>query len=205
MPILRSYQVLSLLENYQDLEHEWAQTKSFIKEKCKDDLLYENYIDIDLENFLSFHVMISENKIVCFGGVEYRPGRWGVDIFRVLSKFWIHPDYRSPNLTKWSDEAVALSPKILERQVEDIKKEYRDFTLMITRQGNYLKSFQRIVRLANTVNDCDFSIIDGKHNICGHLSNQEECKQFIALSSYGRKDATTVLAEAQKRGKLLSV
>jgi len=162
----------------------WNDCLLYIKDHCHQDSLYENYLSIDLDKFLNFTGLVHENRIICFGAVDSRPKVWGNNIVRALTRFWIHPEYRSKGLTKWRDNNFKFSPTILKAQLDFIKTSINHDAVIITREGNYLRSFKEIVRLANTVSKQHFEIMPGKVNVCkiGDIP-RPSCLQFVATDN----------------------
>lgn len=183
--LLNIYMVEHTFTNFSQIDPKsklWKNCLRFIKSSCHNDPLYKNYLNLDPSEFLFFNGIIHNDMIVSFGGIEYSPHKWGTGVARVLTRFWIHPDYRSRSLTKWSNNSIRFSPLVLEPQIEFLKKQKDIRIAMITREGNYKNSFKEIVRLANTVKNCNFKIINGLHNICEPLCEvPDSCKQMIAI------------------------
>ena len=185
-------------------DHLWKDCTDFIKSNCHSDSLYKNYLEINFDKFLFFNCLIDDNKIVSFGGIEYSPSRWGIKIARVLSKFWIHPEYRSTGLTKWDENKIRFSPLILAPQLEFLKSQDTVKVAMITREGNYRKSFREISRLASSVSTDKFDLLDGRYDICRIRSDDDSCWQMISISSLGNEDKFEIFKRAQDLGFLQS-
>lgn len=161
----------------------WIDCLSRIKNSCQDDALYSNYKNLNPYNYYHFSVILDGDRIISFGGIEFDPNKWGDKLARVLTRFWIDPDYRTKSFTKWQSKNTRYSPIILKHQLEFLSNSDIDFA-MITREGNYKHSFIKIVDLANTVAHSPFLIRDGRFNVCEKLNEiPESCKQFIAISS----------------------
>lgn len=187
--------VLDIKTNFNNYDKLWSDCMSYIKENCHSDPLYENYLSIVLENFQQFSVAIYDKEIISFGGLEQRSDRWGNNIFRALTRFWIHPKYRSKGLTKWSSDKIRFSPIILKSQLEYLKDCQDDIAVMITREGNYLRSFAEIVRLANSISKKKFTILDGRFNVCNpDFTPSESCKQYVAITD------VKIFYQAQRQG-----
>jgi hypothetical protein len=156
-------------------------------------------VNINLDQFICFSCIFHKEEIVSFGGIEYAPDKWGADLCRVLTRFWIHPSKRSQALTKWDESKIRFSPLVLKHQL-DFLKSHRTISLaMITREGNYTKSFHEIIRLSNTVSDTPFEIQPGKYNVCHPL---EYCPQMIALRALNSSMITDTLAKTMSQGFL---
>jgi hypothetical protein len=192
----------SELEFFSDLDGKnklWQDCKQFIEKNCVNDPLYNNYLNLDNKKFLFFNGLIHCEKIISFGGIEYSPSKWGIDIARVLTRFWIHPDYRSQGLTKWSKNKLRFSPIILRKQLDFLKSQPHIKVAMITREGEYNKSFLEIVRLSSSVSDDSFEIISGLHKLDRRADDNNY--QMIALSSLSKEtNKVDVFSKAKKLG-----
>jgi len=184
----------------------WIQCLDFIKTSCTTDPLQKNYLNLKPSKFLFFNGITDGEKIISFGGIEKSPNKWGDSLVRVLTRFWLHPDYRSKGLTKWGDDKIRFSPLVLAPQIEFLRSCQDIKIAMITREGNNLNSFREIVRLVNTVDNCKFKIVDGKFNVCEPMDFiPQSCRQFIALSPLVEVDYFEYLQEVQRLGMLLKV
>lgn len=163
----------------------WTDCLRYIESECSADSLYENYLNLDVTDYEYFNAAIYQDEIVSFGGIERSITKWGPRIARVLSKFWINPKYRTQGLTKWRSDSIKWSPTILKPQLEYLKNRSDIHAAIITREGNYLRSFREIVRLANTVSESEFSILPGKYNVCESYLKEipDSCMQFVAIKS----------------------
>lgn len=168
------------LQEYQDL---WDSCQTYIRQHCQDDLLFRNYVNINFDNFLSFIVAVNGTDIAAFGAVESKPQCWGEGIARALTRFWINPKYRTQGLTKWRDSKIKYSPTVLKPQLEYLRTRPQIRSVIITREGDYLRSFVEIIRLANTVSEQEFVIMPGRYNVCEPMrSPPDSCKQFVATN-----------------------
>jgi len=177
----------------------WDQCKNYIKQHCQNDPLYDNYIHIDPRKYSFFNCALLDDRIVSFGAVEISEDKWGPEIARVLTRFWIHPDFRSRGLTKWGDHNIRFSPLILKPQLEFLDTIIKIKVAMITREGKYKKSFQEISRLASTVISDSFEIADKVYNVCVY-SDDPKCYQMISLASISGHDKWDILNSALDQG-----
>lgn len=181
-------------------EDTWQECLTTIRIFCKNDPLFENYANLDPKAYLHFNAVVYQKKIISFGAIEYSPQKWGGEIARVLTRFWIHPDFRSKNLTKWERDKIRFSPLILEKQMEFLEKQEKIKVAMITREGSYKKSFREIIRLAKTVKK-DFEIFPGIFNVCEKMNSiPHSCQQMIALAGVGSRDKRAVFQNSQNQG-----
>jgi hypothetical protein len=191
--------IIDLKKDYGSYRQYWYRCLSYIESNCGSDQLYKNYLNIDLDYFINFIAIIYNDSIISFGGIEYNPNKWGDKIARVLTRFWIHPDYRTASLTKWDDRSIRFSPMVLKPQLEFLSTRNDIFAAMITREGKYKRSFQEIVRLANTVSKNEFSIQEGLFNVCYPDKEDDSCRQMIALSSLKCLSIDQILTDAKEK------
>jgi hypothetical protein len=169
--------------DFKEIDHRvWSECLTRINNSCQTDLLYRNYKNLNPNNYYHFSVILEDNRIIAFGGIETNPNKWGNKLARVLTRFWIDPEYRTKSFTKWQSNNIRYSPLILKHQLDVLSNSSIEFA-MITREGNYKNSFIKIVELANTVSPSLFCIQEGKYNVCEKLDVvPESCKQLIAIS-----------------------
>lgn len=178
----------------------WNECLDVIQNRCFQDPLFKNYLNLDPSKYFYFSTIVYENKIISFGAIEYSPKKWGDEIARVLTRFWIHPDYRSNGLTKWGDHSIRFSPLILRSQLNFLKDHNKIKVAMITREGKYKKSFEEISRLATQVAEDSFEIADEVYNVCGD-SEDLSCYQMVSLSSlYSDIDKWKIFQRAKQQG-----
>jgi len=193
--------LFDIKKNFSSYSTLWNGCMDYIKINCKTDPLYENYLSIDLDKFDCFIAMIDQDQIICFGGVEHNPNKWGEEISRVLTRFWIKPTHRTKGLTKWRSESIKYSPLILKSQMEFLYNQNKVKSAMITREGRYKNSFREIIRLANTVSNYNFYILSNRYNVCEPAHKiPESCQQMVALCSFTRDTPKSIFARAQSLG-----
>lgn len=189
--------ILDIKKDLSTYQKMWAECRSYIKNNCQLDLLYENYLSINLEDFLNFSIAVYNDQIISFGGLEQKKDRWGDHIVRALTRFWIHPDHRTKGLTKWNDNKIRFSPIILKSQLNHFNTQKTRPAIMITREGKYIKSFREIIRLANSVSYDQFTILDGRFNVCKPQNPPPKtCVQYVAITD------TDIFYRSQKQGFL---
>lgn len=173
--------VRDLKKDYDTFEKSWIDCMSFIEKECQSDKLYRNYLNIDLERFLSLAIVMENDRIIAFGGAEINQSRWGESLSRVLSRFWISPDRRH-QLVKINKE-INFSPLILDINLKALRNHPQIKAAMITREGDGKHSFARIVEIANTVAQTPFKILDDRYNVCGNVDPiPKSCVQMIAMT-----------------------
>jgi len=59
-----------------------------------DDELKNNYINLTPRDFVCWPVLIDNNEIVCFSGLQINYSRWSDKFARINSRFYISPKYR---------------------------------------------------------------------------------------------------------------
>lgn len=183
----------------------WQRCLDTIRTSCKKDLLYKNYVNLVPNSFYYFTSLIYEGEIISFGAIEHSPPKWGPEIARVLTRFWIHPKFRSKHLTKWSDNNLRFSPIVLNDQINFLRNQDKIKIAMITREGKYSKSFKEIIRLSKSVEN-DFEIIPGIFNVCRYTDVvPQSCKQMIAVARITNIDKISVLQKYQDQGCLTKI
>jgi hypothetical protein len=165
-----------------DYEMMWLECSDYFNKNCQQDPLFENYRDLNPMLYEQFVGVVLDNRIVSFGAVDRKPNCWGIGVVRALTRFWIHPEYRTKGLTKWTSDSIKYSPAVLKPQLANLKNRSDVRAVIITREGNYRRSFQEIVRLANTVALHKFEIMPGMYNVC--RPEAEDCFQMVAVSSF---------------------
>jgi hypothetical protein len=176
--------IIDIKKEISNYSGQWLACLDYLKINCQQDTLYQNYINLELDNFLTFTAVIYQDEIVSFGGAEMRQDRWGDNIARALTRFWISPKYRSQGLTKWRNDSIKFSPIVLKSQLTFLKTIDSIKAVIITREGKYLKSFGEIIRLANTVSNQEFQIMPGRYNVCECMDDPpESCRQFVAVNN----------------------
>lgn len=186
--------------SFDQIEHsQWTTCLEKIKKYGSKDRLFENYINLDPSKFLYFSLVLQNNEIISFGAIEYSPHKWGENLCRVLSRFWIDPEYRSQSLTRWSTTSTRYSPLVLQHQLAYLETNKQIEIAMITREGRYKKSFVEIVRLANSVSKNKFAILDGRYNVCGNLDHvPDSCVQMVAMSAIKETDIKENVKQLEK-------
>ena len=189
--------VVDIKKDFSTYEKLWTECNSYFKNNCQTDPLYENYLSINLDDFLNFSIAVYNDRIISFGGLEQKKDRWGDHIVRALTRFWIHPDHRTKGLTKWDDTNIRFSPIILKSQLKHFDDQNTRPAIMITREGKYSKSFREIIRLANSVSKEQFTIVDGKFNVCKPQNPPPQtCVQYVAITD------TDIFHRSQQQGFL---
>lgn len=170
-------QVIDLIVNPQD--HLWKETIDYIV--TTDDLLKENYININFEEFLSFPVVVENNKIICFSGLHYNEQRWGKGIARFSSRMWIHPDYRIKGMAKFTGGTKFLNSTYCLPVQYKKAKEFGLDTIFISREHNRI-GFEQYIDLIKINCDLEFKIKPNRYNVCGGLyPDNEGCLQHVAV------------------------
>lgn len=196
-----SLKIFDIKQDFSNYSTSWNNCLDYIKINCQKDLLYENYLNIDLDKFDCFIVVVDKDEIISFGGVEHRPERWGEEISRVLTRFWIKPTRRTQGLTKWTSDSIKYSPTVLKPQLEFLKKQNKIKSAMITREGKYNNSFKEIIRLANTVSPYRFDILSNRYNVCQPMPTiPESCQQLVSLCSFTNESIYDIFSRARASG-----
>jgi hypothetical protein len=174
--------IINIKTDFNNYQTHWNTCLDYIRLECINDQLYENYLSINLDKFVCFIVVLYQDEIISFGGVEQRPDRWGSGVARALTRFWISPKHRTQSLTKWRDDSIKFSPIVLKAQMDFVNTQSDIVCVIITREGNYRRSFEEIVRLANTVDR--FELQPNRYNVCECMNIvPEACQQFVATNN----------------------
>lgn len=157
----------------------WKETIDYIS--ASNDDLRENYININFKEFLSFPVVVENNKIICFSGLHYNERRWGKNLARFSSRMWIHPDYRIKGISKFSGGPKFLnSTYCLPIQLNKAREMGLD-CVFISREHNLL-GFKQYVDLIKINCNLDFKIKPNRYNVCGKTYDEQEgCVQYVAV------------------------
>jgi hypothetical protein len=183
--------------------HLWQSCLEYIRSNCKHDPLYKNYVELNPDQYLFFNGIIYGNRIISFGGIEHSPAKWGDSTARILTRFWIHPDFRSHNLTKWTQTKIRYSPLVLKPQLEFLKSQTNIKVAMITREGKYKNSFRYFLNLVNKSSEYQFQLLDGLYNVCEPMNQvPDSCKQMIALSPLESINLNKYISNLQENGFL---
>lgn len=187
-----------------DSDHLVRKFKNFIKENCSQDPLYENYANLDLADFICLTAVIEDDIIVALSGVQSKPDRWGSNTVRMSTRFWMHPKYRINALSKY-DPAQRFyfnSQLMIPFQLDYLKALGIRFAI-ITREGNYRRSFTKFIDLVNHHNGTNFTVLDGIFNVCNHMpSVPESCQQIVAVHSFDNTPFDIELSKLHKENKL---
>lgn len=167
--------IIDFVTNFDD--RLWKDCQNLIVES--DDQLKDNYINLDLTAYISFPVVIIENKIVCFSGLEVNKDRWGKGIGRCSTRMWIHPEYRHAGKFTSGDKFLNTT-YCLPIQLAKAKLIGLD-CVFISRESN-LKGFEEYLKLIKINSKTDFIMEPNKYNVCGSLDPvPESCKQWIMI------------------------
>lgn len=179
--------------------------KSFIKEHCYQDPLYENYINLDLNDFICVTAVIDNDNIIALSGVQHKPERWGPNTVRMSTRFWMHPKYRINALSKY-DPAQRFyfnSQLMIPYQLIYLKTLGIKFAI-ITREGNYRRSFTKFIELVNYYNNTNFIVLNGMFNVCNHMSIvPESCQQIVAVHTFDNSSFDQELTKLHQENKLI--
>jgi hypothetical protein len=156
----------------------WNDCQKYILES--NDELKDNYIDLDPSKFVSFPVVIVDNKIVCFSALQINEERWGKGIGRCSTRMWIHPDYRH-GLTKFNGGNKFLNTTYcVPLQLAAAKLKNLD-CVFISREHNFL-AFAEYAKLIKINCNADFLLETTKYNVCGSIEPvPESCKQWVMV------------------------
>jgi hypothetical protein len=181
----------------------WQNCLYEIQKTCQQDYLYENYINLNPEHYFFFNGIIHNKTIAAFAAIEYSPHKWGNAVARVLTRYWIHPNFRSHNLTKWTAKKVKVTPFVLGPQIEFLKSHKNIKIAMMTRQGSHRRGLDQFLKITNTIKDCNFELLSGLFNVCEPMIKiPEPCQQHIAISKLEEFNWDQYLQTMQDQGRL---
>jgi len=168
---------LSLTDEFQDA---WLKVLKFISNS--NDKLKNNYIDLDPKKFLSFTALLNDDQIIGFSGLQSSFERWGPNIVRCSTRMWIHPNYRSTGMTKFTQGDKFLNSFYLIPKQLEIAKKLKYSCVFMSRESNP-RAFAEWSKLVNRNTGSNFQNLKDRYNVCGSLDTiPESCKQFISLN-----------------------
>lgn len=144
------------------------------------DLLKDNYANLNPDDFLSFQAIIEDDEIICFSGLEKNKDRWGSYILRCSAKMWIHPNYRFSGLTKFTGGEKFLNSYYIVPNHLKIAKEQGYKCVFMSREKNF-KAFKKWSDLVNINANSNFQVLPHIYNVCGAQDIiHDSCKQIVA-------------------------
>ena len=170
--------VVDLATNNQ-YSHLWNSVQETIA--SSNDLLKSNYRELDPKSFASLPVVIIDNKIVCFSGLQTNQTRWGPGIGRCSARMWIHPEYRFKHVTRFTggdrflNTTYSLPLQIAVAKIQNLN------CLFISRETN-LVGFKEYLKLIKINCGVDFTLEPVQYNVCGPQKVvPESCRQYVAI------------------------
>jgi hypothetical protein len=164
----------------------WEQYQEYLINTTDD--LKENYVGLDPRDFLSFPVVIINDKIVCFSALQISDERWAKGIGRCSTRMWIHPDYRH-GLSKFGGGDKFLNTTYCLPIQFNVAKLNNLDCLFISREHN-LTAFKKYGGLITVNCGVDFVMEPAKYNVCGSQDPvPESCKQWVMLHHLTTKGA----------------
>jgi hypothetical protein len=173
--------IIDFCENFdKDL---WEKTLEIIVNN-KDELK-NNYINLSPKDFVCWPVLIENNEIVCFSGLQINQERWGDNFARINSRFFISPKYRHRTPGKLNNHDKFLNTKYLLPVQIEFAKEMGLKGIFMSREGDHKKVFEHYANLAYKNTGYFFKILTYQYNVCGQQNPvPESCKQWIALHCF---------------------
>lgn len=181
--------------------------KTVVNTLCQSDHLYSNYSTLSISDFICLTAVLENDEIIAISGVQHLPDRWGTNIVRMSTRFWIHPDYRINSLSKFKHDYRLYfnSQLMIPVQLEFIKSLGINFAI-ITREGEYRRSFGKFIELVNYHNTTKFNVLPGLFNVCQPMINiPDTCKQIIAVHSFNNLNFQHELEILAQQGKLSAI
>ena len=156
----------------------WEQYQEYLITTTDD--LKENYIGLDPRDFLSFPVVIINDKIVCFSALQLSDDRWAKGIGRCSTRMWIHSDYRH-GLSKFGGGDKFLNTTYCLPIQFNVAKLHNLDCLFISREHNLI-AFTKYLELIKINCSVEFSMESSKYNVCGSKGSiPDSCKQWIMI------------------------
>lgn len=157
----------------------WNNAITFIK--TIDDSLKENYLNINFDEFLSFPVVVDNDKIVCFSGLHLNERRWGKNLARFSSRMWVHPAYRVKGMGKFTGGPRFLNSTYCLPIQYQKAKEFGLNSIFISREHNRV-GFEQYIDLIKINCGLEFQIKPNRYNVCGgYFPDKEGCVQHVAV------------------------
>jgi hypothetical protein len=161
----------------------WDKTKKIIMDG--NDPLKSNYINLSPADFVCWPVLIDNEEIVCFSGLQINVERWGINFARINSRFYINPKYRHRGPGKMSNSEKFLNTKYLLPVQIDKAKSLGLKGVFMSREGDHKKVFELYVNLAYRNTGYFFTVLEDRYNVCGNLDPvPHSCKQWIAAHCF---------------------
>ena len=147
------------------------------------DQLRSNYLDLDPRSFLSFPVLIKDDMIICFSGLQSNQDKWGT-CARINARMWISPEYRHDYLMKMTSGDKFVNTKYLLPVQLEIAKQSGIDTVFISREGDYRRFLERYCDLILQNTGHKFTVLPDRYNVCGNIvPAPRSCSQLIAVYS----------------------
>lgn len=177
-------QIIELANSSLHLD-KWQRTLEYI-EKSRDELK-DNYLNLDLNSFLSFQAVVKDEDIICFSGLQASDEKWGPLIVRCSSRMWVHPAYRQPGLRKFSRGNKFLNSYYLIPNQLKLAKKLGYACVFMSREKN-LRAFGEWTKLVNKNAVSNFVLLPNRYNVCGRQCTiPESCKQLVSLNQPDNK------------------
>lgn len=156
----------------------WQKFQDYVKTTT--DSTKHNYIDLDPQKFASFPVVIIDDTIICFSGLQINEDWWGEGIGRISSRMWIHPDYRHSGKfnggSKFLNTTYCLPLQLAKATLIGLD------CVFISRADN-LKGFEEYLKLIKINCGTDFILKSNKYALNGpcYVEDPESMKQWVML------------------------
>lgn len=134
----------------------------------------KNYIDLEKRNFLKFHILKQDDKIISFAGMYKHPS-WPKNIVRIVDRMYTFIEYRvktgngfsssKPNINKDNDHGGLCSGKLIPHQYK-IAKEFNLIPFVSIQLLSRRKAVNRW--LQNRIDKkLGFKLLDRMYYTCG--------------------------------------
>jgi hypothetical protein len=159
--------------------------KAIDKISKSDDPLKENYLTLTPQDFVCLPVLIKDDEIICFSGLQLNKTRWTEHFARINARMWIAPEWRHRGPGKMTKASKYLNTQYLLPVQLEYARSINLQGVFISREGNYRRFLQQYCELIKVNAGVEFTVLDGMYNVCGCLDPvPESCKQLIALHTF---------------------
>lgn len=172
--------------------------------------LKHNYLNINLQEFLSFDIVTYNNELVCFSGMQIRPAVFPTNTARVHSRFYFSEKYRRKTLSVFRDRLNNYEiPELafpgflvtLPYQIEKAKKMGLDAVFISREKINEFSGKSEKLRL-DTFRKLhngayELKVLPKLYNMCGMPIDNKECWQYIFYTILNT-NKTEILFESMK-------
>jgi hypothetical protein len=171
----------------------------------KRDLLWENYVNIDLSKFEFFSALVDDdNNIISMAGVEVGEQKWGPSLARIMGRYWIRPDYRNQALIKFWGQLPAMHYK---PQIEWCVKNSIPCVFFSREKGSAYSAKRIADFLESQIPEIKFTVLEGTYNVCKPMPViPESCCQLVIIAKINQDfDIDKYISDIQMENKFTRI